>query len=50
MAIAPTMRGYRHADELAGLLPPRVRDALAATGAARGGFRDLAAAAWRDTK
>ncbi len=49
-AIAPSMRGYRHADELAGLLAPRVRDALAATGAARGGFRDLAAAAWRGTK
>ncbi len=46
-AIAPSMRGYRHTDELAGLLSPRVRDALAATGAARGGFRDLAAAAWR---
>ena len=44
-AIAPSMRGYRHADELAGLLSPRVRDALAATRARRGGFRDLAAAA-----
>jgi hopanoid biosynthesis associated protein HpnK len=43
-SIAPSMRGYRHADELAGLLSGRVRDALAASGARRGGFRDLAAA------
>lgn len=44
-AIAPSMQGYRHADELAGLLSPRVREALEATGATRGGFRDLATAA-----
>jgi chitin disaccharide deacetylase len=41
-AIAPSMRGYRHADELAALLSERVRQGVAASGAARGGFRDLA--------
>jgi hopanoid biosynthesis associated protein HpnK len=40
-AIAPTMHGYRHADELAALLSPRVRGAIAASGAHRGGYRDL---------
>jgi hopanoid biosynthesis associated protein HpnK len=40
-AIAPSMSGYRHADELAALLSPRVRSAIAATGAATGGFRRL---------
>jgi hypothetical protein len=35
------MRGYRHADELAALLSPRVRTALAASGAATGGYADL---------
>lgn len=44
-AIAPSMRGYRHADELAALLSTRVRDAVATTRARRGGFRDLTAAA-----
>lgn len=39
--IAATMRGYRHADELAALLSARVRAALAATGRARGGFGDV---------
>jgi hopanoid biosynthesis associated protein HpnK len=40
-AISPSMRGYRHADELAALLSPRVRAALAACGAATGGFRGI---------
>jgi hopanoid biosynthesis associated protein HpnK len=39
--IAPSMSGYRHADELAALLSPRVRSAIAASGAATGGFRGL---------
>ncbi|HEX8758296.1 MAG TPA: hopanoid biosynthesis-associated protein HpnK [Steroidobacteraceae bacterium] len=43
-AIAPSMRGYRHADELAALLSPRVRAALTASGAQTGGFRQLTAA------
>ncbi|MGH8229296.1 MAG: hopanoid biosynthesis-associated protein HpnK [Steroidobacteraceae bacterium] len=43
-AVGPSMRGYRHSEELAALLSPRVREAIAATGAARGGYRDLAAA------
>jgi hopanoid biosynthesis associated protein HpnK len=42
-AIAPSMRGYRHADELAALTSPRVRAAVAATGAATGGYRHLSA-------
>ena len=42
-AIAPTMSGYRHADELAALLSPRVRAAIASCGAATGGFRNLSA-------
>jgi hopanoid biosynthesis associated protein HpnK len=41
-AIAPTMSGYRHADELAALLSPKVRAAIAACAAATGGFRELA--------
>lgn len=44
-AIAASMSGYRHADELAALLSPKVRDAVAACGAQTGGFRQLAAAA-----
>lgn len=32
---------YRHADELAALLSPRVRAAIAAGGVAQGGYRDL---------
>ena len=40
-AIAPTMDGYRHADELAALLSPRVRAALDRTAPRRGGFRDV---------
>jgi len=46
-AIAPSMRGYRHADEFAALVAPRVRaacDALRARGWRIGGFADLAAA------
>ena len=42
--IALSMRGYRHADELAALLSPRVATAMALCGAPRGGFLDLAAA------
>ncbi|CAG9164604.1 hopanoid biosynthesis-associated protein HpnK [Cupriavidus pinatubonensis] len=44
-AIAPTMAGYRHADELAALLSPRVRAALDAAGVRRGGFADMLATA-----
>ena len=39
-AIAPSMAGYRHEEELAALLSPRVRAAITAVGAACGGFRD----------
>ncbi|MGH8294110.1 MAG: hopanoid biosynthesis-associated protein HpnK, partial [Steroidobacteraceae bacterium] len=38
-AIAASMSGYRHADELAALMSPRVRAAVAACGAATGSFR-----------
>jgi hopanoid biosynthesis associated protein HpnK len=38
--LTDSMRHYRHADELAALLSPRVRDALADTGALCGGFRE----------
>ena len=44
-AIAASMSGYRHADELAALLSPRVRAAVTACGAQTGGFRRLPAAA-----
>lgn len=43
-AIAASMDGYRHADELAALLSPRVRaalDQLGQRGLRRGGFADL---------
>jgi chitin disaccharide deacetylase len=40
-AIAASMREYRHADELEGLLSPRVRAAIEASGATLGGFADL---------
>ena len=43
-AITPSMTGYRHEDELAGLLSPRVRAAIAASGARLGGFSDIPAA------
>lgn len=41
-AITASMTGYRHEDELAGLLSPRVRHAVAHCGAPLGGFSDLA--------
>jgi len=44
-AIAASMGGYRHADELAALLSPRVRAAITACGARTGGFRQLSSAA-----
>jgi hopanoid biosynthesis associated protein HpnK len=40
-SIAPTMSTYAHADELAALLSPRVRDTLAALNVPSGGFRDV---------
>jgi len=40
-AVAASMDGYRHADELAALLSPRVRAALDALAPRRGGFADL---------
>lgn len=43
-ALAPSMAGYRHTDELSALLSPRVAAAVAASRAPRGGFLDLAAA------
>lgn len=39
-AIAASMSGYRHADELAALLSPRVRAAVAAAGIGVGGYAD----------
>ena len=43
-AIAPSMTDYRHADELAALLSPRVREAIASGRFGRGGYLDLARA------
>jgi hopanoid biosynthesis associated protein HpnK len=40
-AVAPSMSGYRHADELAALLSPRVRAALDQVAPRRGGFADM---------
>jgi hopanoid biosynthesis associated protein HpnK len=40
-AIAATMGGYRHADELAALQSPRVRAAVAAGDFGRGGYADV---------
>jgi hypothetical protein len=40
-AIAGTMPHYRHADELAALLSPRVRAAVAAINVGRGGYGDV---------
>ena len=40
-AIAPSMTGYRHTAELAALLSPRVKDAIAEAGVRCGGFGDL---------
>jgi chitin disaccharide deacetylase len=42
--IAPTMAQYAHQEELAALISPRVRAAVAAAGVTRGGFRDAASA------
>jgi hopanoid biosynthesis associated protein HpnK len=39
--VAPTMPTYRHADELAGLLSARVREAIAALNVRRGGYGDI---------
>lgn len=39
--IAPSMDGYRHADELAALMSPRVRAAIAAAGIEHGGYGDV---------
>jgi chitin disaccharide deacetylase len=39
--IAPSMRDYRHADELDALLSPRVAVALASANVMRGGFADV---------
>jgi len=43
-AIAPSMSQYRHTDELAALLSPRVRAAITAADIGRGGFRDVPSA------
>jgi hopanoid biosynthesis associated protein HpnK len=37
-------RGYRHVDELAALLSPRIRDAVVGSRIARGGYREATAA------
>jgi hopanoid biosynthesis associated protein HpnK len=39
-AIAPSMSGYRHAEELSALLSPRVRSLLAESQTPRGGYGD----------
>ncbi|MDB6084901.1 MAG: cellobiose phosphotransferase system celC [Gammaproteobacteria bacterium] len=39
--IAPSMSGYRHRDELAALLSPRVRAAITGAELARGGYGDV---------
>lgn len=43
--ITPSMRGYRHADELAALLSPRVSARIAQARILRGGFADVFAEA-----
>jgi len=43
--LTPSMTDYRHADELAALLSPRVAAAMDATGLPRGGFSDVFPAA-----
>ena len=40
-AVAPSMGTYRHADELAGLLSARVREAVTALNVRRGGYGDI---------
>jgi chitin disaccharide deacetylase len=42
-AIAPSMREYRHADELAALSSPRVRETIAAINLGHGGYADAPA-------
>ena len=42
-AIAPSMHGYRHRDELGALLSPAVREALAAPGIQLGSYADVTA-------
>jgi len=42
-SIATSMDGYRHADELAALLSPRVRAAMTVADMSRGGYGDVAA-------
>jgi chitin disaccharide deacetylase len=49
-AIAASMSGYRHADELAALLSPRVRAALAGGDFGRGGYSDVMYAPGRAAK
>jgi hopanoid biosynthesis associated protein HpnK len=39
--VAPSMRGYRHTDELAALLSPRVRSLVSQLRIERGGYGDL---------
>jgi chitin disaccharide deacetylase len=41
VAVAPSMREYRHADELAALVSPRVREAMATLNIRRGGYSDV---------
>ena len=43
-ALAAAMPGYRHADELAALVSPRVHQRIAELGISRVGYQDLAAA------
>jgi hopanoid biosynthesis associated protein HpnK len=40
-AVAASMPAYRHTDELAGLLSPRVRQVIAALNVRRGGYSDV---------
>jgi hopanoid biosynthesis associated protein HpnK len=40
-AVGPSMGAYRHREELRALLSPRVRAAMEASGAGRGGYGDL---------
>ena len=40
-AVARSMHAYRHADELYGLLSPRVQEAIAALNVRRGGYSDI---------
>ena len=39
--VSPSMGGYRHRDEWSALLSPRIREAIYASGAIRGGFQDF---------